>query len=305
MFKITPDQQEELLTDGFVSLPGAIPFELVECWRALADRFEAAVLDAHSRSERLHGACVIEDPVGPRLMRQDDLLGIEPNAALDLLACPGMMAVARDLCGRGTVPLQMDLLYKHQHPHPVILWHQGAPHPRGFPYLNVGVYLDDADEGDGCLRYVPGTQHELQDICTYAEEHGWNVPNSVEQPARAGDILVQDMMILHGSAPKWTPGPRRTIYVELRPAEGILESDKQSEHWAELRKRWMGLVLRRADATDWPESWREDLPSDLGSDEDEIQAIMAHWEPPIPAVYCPHNIETDDYPVPSSRPEAD
>jgi hypothetical protein len=304
-FTTTRQQQEKLLTDGFVSLPGAVPRDLIERWRVLADRFEAEALDAHGGSEPRHGACVIEDPVGPRLMRQDDLLCGEPDAALDLLACPGMMAVARDLCERGTVPLQMDLLYKHPHPHPIILWHQGAQHPRSFPYLNVGIYLDDADEGDGCLRYAPGTQHELQDICALSEKHGWDIPESVEQPAKAGDILVQDMMVLHGSAPKWSPGPRRTIYVELRPAEGILESKKQSEQWAELRKRWMGLVVRRAHAADWPESWRGDLPSDLGSDEQEIQAIVGHWEPPIPAVYCPHNIETDEYPVPSVKPDAD
>ena len=303
MFEINSDQQKKLLTDGFVSLPDAVPSHLINRWRELADKFETQAMEAHGRSEQIHGACVNEDPVGPRLMRQDDLVGIAPDAALDLLACPGMMAVARDLCGRGTVPLQMDLLYKHQHPHPIILWHQGAQHARGFPYLNVGIYLDDADEGDGCLRYVPGTQHELQDICSLSEEHGWKIPDSVEQPAKAGDILVQDMMILHGSAPKWSPEPRRTIYVEFRPTEGILESGEQSEHWMELRKRWMGLVLRQANPSDWPDSWREDLPADLSRDEDEIRAIMAYWEPPIPAFYCPRNIETDDYPVPSDRPD--
>jgi hypothetical protein len=301
MFTITPEQKDKLLTDGFVSLPGAVPPDLIERWRKLADKFQSAALEAHNKSERSHGACVIEDPVGPRLMRQDDVLGLEPEATLDTLACPGMIAVARDLCGRGTVPLQMDLLYKHQHPHPVILWHQGAPHPRGYPYLNVGIYLDDADNGDGCLKYVPGTQHELQDICGLAEEHGWDIPGAVEQPAKAGDILVQDMMVLHGSAPKWSAGARRTIYIELRPVAGILESGRQSEHWAELRKRWMGLVLRRTDAGEWPEPWRNDYPSDLVGDDQEIASILAHWESPIPAVYCPRNIETDDYPVPAAN----
>jgi len=65
----------------------------------------------------------------------------------------------------------------------------------------------------------------------------------------------------------------------------------------------MSLVVRRADPRDWPTSWTADLPSDIGSDDEEIAAILAHHEPPIPAVYCPHEIphmvETDDYPVPS------
>jgi hypothetical protein len=298
-FETTSDQRQQLVTDGFVHLPAALPSDLLIRWRDLAERLEADALEAHQRNEPLHGACVIEDPVGPRLMRFDDLLGADPDAVLDLLACPAMMAVAREMCGRGAVPLQLDILFKHQHPHPIILWHQGAPHPRGYPYLNVGIYLDDADRGDGCLRYVPGTQHELHDICALAEAHGWNIPGTVEQPAKAGDILVQDMMILHGSQPKRTPGVRRTIYVELRPAAGVAESNAQTEQWLNLRKRWMGLVARRAATSEWPEEWRDDLPADLGTEEEEITEILARREPPIPAVWCPDMIETADYPVPS------
>ena len=302
-YDITPVQKQALLKDGYTRLPDALPSELLQRWRELADRLEAEALEAHSKSEHLHGACVIEDPVGPRLMRYDDILGCDPDAALDLLACPAMLAVARELCGSGVVPLQMDILYKHQHPHPVILWHQGAAHPRGYPYLNVGVYLDDADADDGCLKYVPGTQHELKDICILAETHGWDIPGVVEQPARAGDILVQDMMVLHGSAPKRSPGARRTVYIELRPAAGIIESGAQSEQWAELRQRWMSLVKRRATDHGLETSWLDDLPSDLGSDAEEAAAIIAHWEPPIPAYYCYRSIQREDYPVPADMPD--
>jgi len=181
----------------------------------------------------------------------------------------------------------------------VINWHQGAAHPRGYPYLNVGIYLDDADANDGCLRYVPGTQHQLQDICELSEAHGWQIPEVVEQPAKAGDILVQDMMILHGSPPNRSDGVRRTIYVELRPAAGISESGLQSNPWMQLRQRWMGMVVRRADPSDWPKEWHEDLSADLETDAQEIAAISAQPVPPIPAFYCARPVETADYPVPA------
>jgi hypothetical protein len=303
-YDITGQQKEKLLDDGFTRLPDALSPELLQRWRELAERLEAQALDAHARSEQVHGACVIEDPVGPRLMRFDDVLGEDTDAALDLLACPAMLAVARDLCGPGVVPLQLDILYKHQHPHPTINWHQGAAHPRGYPYLNVGVYLDDADADDGCLKYLPGTQHDLKDICALSETHGWDIPGVVELPARAGDILVQDMMVLHGSAPKRSPGVRRTIYIELRPIAGITESNVQSEQWAELRQRWMGLVARRAESQGLDTSWLGNLPPDLGSDADEAAAIVAHWEPPIPAFYCHKNIQTETYPVPADMNHA-
>jgi len=287
------------LTDGDTLLPGALPSDLLARWRDVAERLKDKALDAHTRNEHLHGVCVIDYPDGPRLMRYDDILGVEADAVLDLLACPAMMAVARELCGRGVVPLQLDILFKHQHPDSVVLWHQGAPHRRSHPYLNVGIYLDDADANDGCLRYVPGTQHELQDICALSESWGWELPGVVEQPAKAGDILVQDMMILHGSQVKRTPGVRRTVYVELRPAAGIRESNAQSEQWKELRQRWMALVVHRANASDWPEDWRGDLPTDLWGEKDEITRILSVWEPPIPAVYCRQAPKTDSYPFPT------
>ena len=121
----------------------------------------------------------------------------------------------------------------------------------------------------------------------------------MEQPARAGDILVQDMMVLHGSAPKRSPGARRTIYIEMRPVAGITESNVQSDQWAELRQRWMGLVARRAESHGLDTSWLANQPANLGGDADEAAAIVAHWEPPIPAFYCPKSIETENYPVPA------
>jgi len=302
-FHIEDAQRHQLLEDGYVSLPDALPRTLLSRWQELASSLEEQALAAHARGDSQHGACVVEDPVGPRLTRQDDILGVDPDAVLDLLACPAMLAVAREFSGRGTVPLQLDILYKHQHPHPVILWHQGATHPRGYPYLNVGIYLDDAGAGDGCLRYVPGSQHELHDIATLSSTHGWEIPGVVEQPAAAGDVLVQDMMVLHGSAPKRTPGVRRTIYVELRPVAGIVESGAQSEFWAELRSRWMAMVVRRGGDKAWPDAWRADLPGGLSSDEVEAAAIVEHWEPPIPAVYGLQGEPRADYPVPADLRE--
>lgn len=295
----TSEQREKLVTDGFVLMPGALPSELLKRMRDLAERLEKDALKAYRNGEYLHGACVIEDPVGPRLLRYDDILGVDGDAVLDLLACPAMLAIAGEICDPPAVPLQVDILFKHQHPHPVIGWHQGAPHPRGYPYLNVGIYLDDADVGDGCVRFLPRSQYELVDICALSEAHGWDIPGVVEQPAKAGDILIQDMMVLHGSEPKRNPGVRRTIYVEFRPAAGIEESGKQSDDWKNLRKRWLGLVLRRAENSGYLKGWNNKLPTDLKSDEEEITQIMNLREPPIPSVYCSRSIETENYPIPS------
>ncbi|QSX37411.1 phytanoyl-CoA dioxygenase family protein [Shewanella sedimentimangrovi] len=298
-FNISSSQQQQLKDRGYVLLEQALPQALLLRWQSRAAELERRALEAQAQGRPLYHACVVQDPVGPRLMRYDDVFADAWDDSLALLACPAMLVVAQQLCGDGTVPLQLDILYKHQHPHPVINWHQGAQHPRSYPYLNIGIYLDPAPAGDGCLRYVPGTQHRLHDIQDLSAEHGWDIPGVAQQPAQPGDILVQDMMILHGSEPKRSPGCRRTIYVELRPMAGILESGRQSPEWAELRRQWMALVLERANPADVPPHWYELYP--VGKvDEAELRArLVAQREAPIPAVWATFPVEHPNYPVPA------
>lgn len=298
-FTISEEQKKEYFGRGYTGIKSAISSDLLKRLQDMATRFENDIMAKHRNGEEVHGSCVVNDSVGDRLARFDEVYAADIDTTLDLLASPAMMAIFRDICGRGAVPMQMDILYKHQHPHPVVIWHQGAQHSRKYPYLNVGVFLDDSGLGDGCLRYVPNTQHEKQNIQELSQKHGWDIPEVIEFPAMAGDINIQDMMILHGSEPKRSEGVRRTIYIEIRPYESIIENSEQSKEWAELRKRFMGLVLRRADPNDWPKEWRDDYPTDLDSDEEEIKKIVAKRESPTPAYYATFPVQHENYPVPS------
>jgi len=298
-FELSQVQKDEYFGRGYTGIKGGVSPNLLKRLQDMAKKFEEDIMDSHKNSIEVHGACIVEDPVGHRLMRYDDVFAADWDTTLNLLSSPAMMAIFRDICGRGAVPMQMDILYKHQHPHPVVIWHQGAQHPRTHPYLNIGVFLDDSGERDGCLRYVANTQHEKQDIQTLSQDHGWEIPGVIEFPARAGDINIQDMMILHGSQPKRTSGVRRTIYIEIRPYEGIVSSGSQSSEWTELRRRFMGLVLRRADPSDWPQEWKSDYPTDLKSDQEEIEKILQMREPPAPAYYATFPVEHENYPVPA------
>lgn len=283
-YSIKPDQKEKFLKDGFLLLPKAIPTDLLKQWQGLTDELNNRVehnFQKQGQSQNMH---IVEAGDKNILTRCNNLLSIYPDAVLDLLASPVMLTIAKELCGQGAVPLQCDALFKHHHGDSAILWHQDALHNRCFPYLNIGVYLDDAEAGDGCLKYVPGTQHEAQDIGGLVRSHGWKIPGAVDQPAKAGDILVQDMMVLHGSPIKRREGVRRTVYVEMRPFAAIIDQGYQSREWAELRMRWMGLVKRRVASNAWPTELNE-IPEDLKSDADEIAAILNRREPPVPAIY--------------------
>ncbi len=298
-FSLTQQQIHHFDELGYTALKGGISVSLLQRLRDVAETLEQrASLDyARGNGAALPGCAFAPTSTGYELMRINDIYALAPDVILDILASPSVMALFRQLGGRFAVPLQVDLLFKRQAPHPPVLWHQDAPVPREHPYFNVGIYLDEAAEGDGCVRYVPGSQHVLQDIAPLAKEHGWEIPGVKEASAQPGDILIHDMMVLHGSPVKCHPGVRRTLYVEIRAVDGILESGSHSPEWVALRRRFMGLVLRRADPALWPQAWQDEIPGDLVSDEEELAKIVAQREPPLPANYASEQVTVAGYPV--------
>lgn len=303
---ISEQQVCEFKKQGVLHLPNAIPESLLQQWQKQARTLEQDVEQAHSSGHQIAGVLIEQGQHRSHLSRYCDIYARDPHLCLDLLACPALIAIARQLCGRGVIPLAMDLLYKQPYPCSQILWHQDAPHSRQSPYLNVGIYLDDAQSGDGCLRCVPGSQHNTHDIEALSEAHGWDIPGTIEVPAKAGDIIIHDAMILHGSPPMFSDKTRRTLYVELRPFSAASDGGPHSENWVALRKQWMAEILSHSEKTYseqalWPEDWKTDYPPAQGQPEPLMQKIVQQWEAAIPALWAINRVETDIYPVPAER----
>tara|TARA_R110001599_G_scaffold184247_3_gene377741 strand:+ start:433 stop:1323 length:891 start_codon:yes stop_codon:yes gene_type:complete len=288
----------KFLEDGFCLVEEGISKETLHRLRVIADGIEKRALSLHHEGQALQGACVTNDPVGPRIMRFDDLHLKYTSDLLDLLASPSLLKVIKEFSGATSVVLQADILYKHQHPHPVVKWHQDAPHSRNYPYLNLGIYLDDANLNDGCLNFVPKTQFKTQDLFELETKYGWNPPGVVQQSAKAGDILIHDAMILHSSAPKRSEGARRTIYIEVRPLEAVLEDAHQDEKWALLRKQWMKEILKRDVTGVFTEKEKVYFEAENMEVEDLMKCISEHRCSPLPAVYNSSAVTGPDYPIP-------
>ena len=285
---------------GYILTDIKIPEPQLSRFREIAIEIEGQALMAQSQGSAIHGACVINDSVGSRLMRFDDLHLNYTDDLNKLLAMPGLLRAIKELCGPHVVILQADLLYKHQHPHPVIKWHQGAPSNHKSHYLNIGLYLDNADVDDGCLRYVPGTQHGLVDIDHVERVYGWNPNGVVQVPAKAGEVLIQEMMVLHSSEPKRSEGARRTIYVEARPYEAVKADAKQDLHWLELRRFWMAEILKLDFEGVFTAEERAFYEAGYNLTKEELMnEISNHHCPPIPAVYNFQDTTGPDYPIPS------
>ncbi|GAC1363487.1 MAG: hypothetical protein NVSMB44_20780 [Ktedonobacteraceae bacterium] len=167
-------------------------------------------------------------------------------ASLELLGSPQLLAVAESLCGPDFVPTYESMVFKQEGDGEAIKWHQDAIHPhQRHRIFNFDLYLDPSRAEAGALRVIPKTQQQRQDICALTEKWGWNPPGVVTVEMEPGDVLLHDVMIVHGSPQVEGKDLRRTIYYEFRPAEEILADGPWDREWIDRRMRLIPLGLQR------------------------------------------------------------
>jgi len=89
--------------------------------------------------------------------------------------------------------------------------------------FNVDVYLDDSSVENGCLWVAPETH--AQDMSA-AEIHaqGFDFPGLQPLPLQAGDVLLHNVRLVHGSPRSRGGALRRTLYYEF---QSLGEMEKQ------------------------------------------------------------------------------
>ncbi len=106
--------------------------------------------------------------------------------------------------------------------------HQDSPFYRheGAGYVDAIVHLDDTNDDNGCLRFVPGS-HKRGHIEHITEVDGeacsphlptdrWRLEETVACPAQAGDVVVFSIYTVHGSYINRTDRWRRLVRLGYR-----------------------------------------------------------------------------------------
>jgi hypothetical protein len=136
---------------------------------------------------------------------------------------------------------------------------------------------------------IPGSQRVQADVCRLRDEHGWEPDEVVIAEMEPGDVLIHDVMVVHGSPPTTGGTLRRTLYLEFRAAEQILTEGPWDRHWVDSRLRLIPVAQAAhalADPSATPFPWRisDDLrPQPLGDEAAELRvAHLVH----TPGTYC-------------------
>ena len=88
--------------------------------------------------------------------------------------------------------------------------------------FNVDYYLDDSSEENGCVYVAPGT-HKLNLAPRDISAGGFDFPGLIPVPAIAGDVLLHNVRLVHGSRRSQGGAMRRTLYYEMQSMAEMLQ----------------------------------------------------------------------------------
>jgi ectoine hydroxylase-related dioxygenase (phytanoyl-CoA dioxygenase family) len=232
-----------------------------------------AQVEAYNRDGYVRGIRVFEAPEALEIRRYFDALlqrvlaeggnsysistaHMKYGRVYDLLTNPRIVACVRDLLGEHVVGWGSHFFCKMPGDGKRVSWHQDASYWPLTPSKTVTAWLaiDDADPGNACMRFIPGS-HRLGHL-TYrlSEEDENNVLNQtvdgaerfgdpVDVPLEAGEISIHSDLLLHGSEANRSDRRRcgltlRYCAAEVRAhmdwnAKGVIVSGRDpSGHWA-------------------------------------------------------------------------
>jgi ectoine hydroxylase-related dioxygenase (phytanoyl-CoA dioxygenase family) len=165
-------------------------------------------------------------------------------------------SIARQLLGiTATLDYDQFLAKRPGKPDAVFTWHQDLGYwPTGTPEpltATCSLALDDADEENGCLRVVPGSQktglrpHRPLLGDDREKAHILSVELTaedqvIELPVKRGDITVHDELILHGSGGNRSENRWRRTYIAAYRTRACVDFERS-----------IGFTHSHNDAINW------------------------------------------------------
>jgi len=145
---------------------------------------------------------------------------------------PKLLQAVASLCGSDFVPFAESIVIKVPHCGAAFDWHQdgsfktGVQPARG---VNFGIYLYPSTVNNGCLQVIPKSHQWGQvDLKSMVETHGSTLPDSIPVPVDAGDVVVHNRNLVHGSFTNHSSDLRITVYFgyhHRQTVTGVFTSD--------------------------------------------------------------------------------
>jgi ectoine hydroxylase-related dioxygenase (phytanoyl-CoA dioxygenase family) len=203
-------QVEQYHRDGYVVVQNLFDEAAVAEWKAI---LKARMAEEGKSNE----------PSGVRVWMADSM---DPYTR-DRVQDPKIVAILQQLLGPNVEFLSVKAVFKNAQTTFNSPWHQDWFYWQGSNKISVWIALDDATPENGCLRMVPGSQHQVFTMATVEDVHGFNRRVTDEDlqgwpietlPVRRGDAVFFHDLALHGSCPNSSGKERWSAIATYRDA---------------------------------------------------------------------------------------
>ncbi|MFD4533598.1 phytanoyl-CoA dioxygenase family protein [Kitasatospora sp. NPDC058397] len=209
------DAAGRLRADGYTVVPTVVTDPLLARLRSEADALVAVFEDGHRSDDFWH---FTRDGESTPVLYRVHNLQQQPGAPLaaGLFAAGPLHHLAETLLGRPARARVIAMIVKMPHVAAAVPWHRDRTDTRPGTAVNLSLFLDDSDTGNGCQEFVPSS-HLLADDADVDQVSTTGPVLPVG--ARAGDVAVHDVRTVHASRPNASARPRRSLVIEFVPAD--------------------------------------------------------------------------------------
>lgn len=249
--KITDEQAQFFLDNGFLVIRNVLAGE------------ELAIVQAEMNKLYEKGTAeVVQDPdymygkgakTGRDTLRRIEYVIDKSEPMKALLGHPFILKSVERLQGVNFIPTWDSMVLKAPDEGIIVDWHRDAAVPEGCtdtrPIFNVDFYLDEADLKT-CLWVIPGSNRwSKEDADARCSRPDFDTSDAIPVPMQPGDVILHDILVLHGS-PSGDGNPlRRTVYYEFRPGEIEAQFGPHTLQYLSLKQQVLLDCIRRRQST--------------------------------------------------------
>jgi phytanoyl-CoA hydroxylase len=246
---ISMDEKMLWERDGYLVLDGFLSEQEVAYYN---ERMDNAFVQFRHKGKANHELA--------QLKHVEQISGIieEDDAFLELMEHPRMMNILRDLIGNSFVMIDNDALIKPPKKEAHTNWHRDTSswltiNEKRIPFMvKVFYFLSDVDYNGGCLAFLPGSVHMLNEQLPHVDVQE-EMPGHVRMAVKKGTAVIFHGYTYHSALNNHTDQVRRSMIYNYAPSflrtwPGYEPSPAlQAKATTNLRRMLLGLSPWTAD----------------------------------------------------------
>ncbi|MFC4779309.1 phytanoyl-CoA dioxygenase family protein [Paenibacillus sp. GCM10023252] len=237
---ITEEQKQFFLDNGFLVIKNVLQGpELAAVQDAMQVELEKGMAGQDSPDYQYGKG----GKTGASVLKRIEYVVDKQEPLRALMGHPFILRSVEQLQGKSFIPTWDSMVVKMPNEGIIVPWHRDAERPEGCaddrPIFNVDFYLDAADL-KSCLWVIPGTNKwTVEASRERVQREGFDTSDAIPVPLEAGDAILHDITVLHGSPAGDGNALRRTVYFEFRPGEIELAFGPHTKEYLPLKQQML------------------------------------------------------------------